>query len=358
MFLTPYLYLLAAVQGALAADFLENTGREVASLIWHFTRNYTLNPDKRPFTKANNKKGPCLPNVQNVWETPVWNWDWLTLAEIINVSVEPNYYQDAYWVNTTPEPATFKATESKAVAHASTFGWNVDATLKAESSPGLVPNLAKLGLDVKSGLSSSHTDTLTDTIIREVDGICPPNYECMIQTVTFSLKLSGTCYNETWFSIEDYTSDRALCKSGKNSMCDSVQRKWKNVCLNGQETNQPDVPCELSTPILRNNGELFSIQILRASPRTCQEVDYFDVEMKLSSDLWSGTEDTIKVSFGDSKMITLFQDPDAGSQVTKRVKVKDLFRKTISLDDLSHFTVFQEPAPHTISDDFKIESTC
>lgn len=89
-----------------------------------------------------------------------------------------------------------------------------------------------------------------------------------------------------------------------------------------------------------------------------EEIDSVKLEVQLSNDLSSGTDDKILAKIGTGeKLITLFNGPSRGDSNTIEVNLQNVFGKSkIRITDLENLVIFQAPVPHPIaSDDFKLK---
>jgi hypothetical protein len=89
-----------------------------------------------------------------------------------------------------------------------------------------------------------------------------------------------------------------------------------------------------------------------------EDIDSVRLDVQLSDDLSSGTDDDILAKIGTGeKLITLFKAPSRGESKNIEVNLQEIYGKSrIRITDLKSLTIFQAPVPHPIaSDDFKIK---
>ncbi|KAH8689315.1 hypothetical protein BGW36DRAFT_441428 [Talaromyces proteolyticus] len=235
-------------------------------------KNYKLDTSNRPNSRQNIRKLNCGTGTNRLRERmgypdTVEVWDWNTLASITQIDIVNHYTTDVGpEINTGPNDSTIKAIMSTAVAQASTEGWVIGGTA----------SLTLGSKDLPSGtvtFSAQHTSTSTTTITEtetvEYDATCPAGYTCSIETVTFVANIVGTCYNQTWFDFSGYNvgTDVQLCsllndKDGGAGDCPVLSTLYDHVCTHGVGTSQPNIPCEVSTPIWNESGNLLSVVVV------------------------------------------------------------------------------------------------
>ena len=98
---------------------------------------------------------------------------------------------------------------------------------------------------------------------------------------------------------------------------------------------------------------------VESPPQPVANIDALSVTAKVSTDLFSGTTDTISLSMGFNNFEQLlFEAPAAGDEVTIEIDIEEMFGvPMINIGEITHISIFQHPTPHPIaSDAWKLES--
>lgn len=218
--------------------------------ITSLSKSYKLDTAHAPFTKAGNRTVHCSGNTGTFAKV----WQWQTLKDIGHVEVVTKSHTDATYINRESETNTFKTVKSVAVAHGTTSGWTIGG--KASTKIG-VPDVEDVEVEISAEHKDESTDTTTETTTTEHDAQCPGQTYCTIETVTFSYRITGTCWDETWFDFMERNQPAKLCSTAPLSTCMDMEALYYNNCQNGYDS-PGTIPCQVTVQIRDDAGDLLT----------------------------------------------------------------------------------------------------
>lgn len=113
------------------------------------------------------------------------------------------------------------------MAHGTTKGWTIGSKAIGKVS---VPDVGEVSVEVSAPYKDESTDTTTETTTTEYDAQCPGQTYCTIATVTFSYKVTGTCWRETWYDFMEQNQPAKLCSTGPFDTCYNMAALYYNGC--------------------------------------------------------------------------------------------------------------------------------
>lgn len=219
----------------------------------NLSRNFKINTDSRPFTKTNIQSFPC-------GLVTISLWDWNTLFKADKVTISNNIHTDADELNTSNSDSTFKSTKSTSQAISATEGWAI--TLSGSSTVGS-KGLPSFTIGGSATYSDSSTRVITDTTTVEYATTCKAGYHCLVQTVTFTAEIEGTCWNESRSATGNDQVGQLFCKRyDGHSGCDELDSNYRQSCTSSASQRQPEIPCRVRAPIFQDDGTLLRMIIL------------------------------------------------------------------------------------------------
>ncbi|OAA70102.1 Clostridium epsilon toxin MTX2 [Akanthomyces lecanii RCEF 1005] len=225
--------------------------------ITNLSKSYQLDTTHAPFNKVDSGTVHCSGNVGTFADV----WEWQTFKNIGNIEVEAKSHVDAAYANRESETNTFKSIKSVAVAHGTTKGWTIGSKAIGKVS---FPDVGEVSVEISAQYKDESTDTTTETTTTEYDAQCPGQTYCTIETVTFSYKITGTCWRETWYDFMQQNQPAKLCSTGPFDTCYNMAVLYYNGCSNGYDS--PDtVPCQVTVQIRDDAGDLLKLVVASES---------------------------------------------------------------------------------------------
>ncbi|OAA58275.1 hypothetical protein ISF_06814 [Cordyceps fumosorosea ARSEF 2679] len=267
-----YAVLFLAAVPAYAFDAADLRAKaNVAAVLNKIENGFTLSTTQPPYSLSEKKEGACDDDKLRFNCISVD----LKIKDFANAggkfTSDFKYNTDVDITNDSEEPSKIISKQSKAIKVGTTKGWKIGAKFHAK---GGKKDVFEGGGEVTGEYSKTETTETTTTTEITREGICRPQAECAIVTMSFFVEYAGKCTRKPYRYCDAASGDRDWCKTYSWSPC-PFERNFHSDNCNGKEYKTID-PCGFTAPVLNDAGGQFTKTLLVSRPLLAKKRGDFD----------------------------------------------------------------------------------
>ncbi|KAA8650700.1 hypothetical protein EYZ11_009617 [Aspergillus tanneri] len=217
--------------------------------------NFKLDATNPPYAISDKTTKRCV--------APCWDGEFYKrkqLERVHKVSAYQTKEEELTSYNSNPEnSSTLTLTKSTAITEARTQGWTVGGIMDS----GLLK------------ITAQYTDTITvgkiETKTVGTEYPCPPLHECVIETWTFHVRITGVCSEPKPMLDCGGTHDLCATKEPHKRPCRSFSKntvsgsKVEDECKDYMEDRK--APCEITTPV-EESQKPYTVIVFRSAKKS------------------------------------------------------------------------------------------